>query len=120
MFSDENLKGRLEVSEAMMSYWAGFAHKGTPGAGLLGTHPEWKPYGRQSRLMVFDTEAGGGIRLVDSPLDAARILANIASDRTLEKDDWRCRVYSYMQEKGRFVSAKDLGRLGCQSNLSDI
>ncbi|MCB1139419.1 MAG: carboxylesterase family protein, partial [Leptospiraceae bacterium] len=30
MFSDDNLQGRLHVSEAMMSYWTGFAYNGMP------------------------------------------------------------------------------------------
>ena len=113
MFSDENLEGRLQVSDAMMSYWAGFAHRGAPGKGLAEKHPEWQPYGNSGRLMIFDTQADGGIRMVDQPLDAKKVVQNIASDPVLVKADWRCKVYRYMEEKGRFVTGEDLKRLGC-------
>ncbi|HBS03388.1 MAG TPA: hypothetical protein DEA96_00380 [Leptospiraceae bacterium] len=113
MFSDENLEGRLQVSNAMMSYWANFAHSKKPGQGLLKKHPAWQAYGNDGRMMVFDTESDGGVRMETQPLDARKVLENIASDPVLAKDDWRCRVYQYMEEKDRFVTVADLKRLGC-------
>ncbi len=113
MFSDENLEGRLQVSNAMMSYWANFAHNKKPGQGLLKKHPVWQPYGNDGRLMVFDTDGDGGVRMETQPLDGRKVLENIASDPVLARDDWRCRVYQYMEEKDRFVTVADLKRLGC-------
>ncbi|MEQ8352589.1 MAG: carboxylesterase family protein [Leptospiraceae bacterium] len=113
MFSDENLEGRLQVSNAMMSYWASFAHQGRPANGLLDGHPDWRPYGNEGNLMIFDTLADGGIRLERQPLDSRKVIDNIASDPVLEQKDWRCVVYRYMEEKDRFVTVQDLKRLGC-------
>ncbi|MCB1169933.1 MAG: carboxylesterase family protein [Leptospiraceae bacterium] len=117
MFSDENLEGRLHVSEAMMSYWAGFAYDGAPGRGISRNQPEWKRAGDENRFMVFDTVADGGVRMMNISLDAQTVLRNIASDPVLKKDGWRCVVYRYMEEKERFVTKSDLERLGCREDL---
>ena len=63
LFDDDNRAGREALSDAMMSYWANFAHAGAPGSGRGGDLPPWPAIGPEGgAFLVFDTEAGGGIR----------------------------------------------------------
>jgi para-nitrobenzyl esterase len=113
MFSDENRDGRLEVSGAMMSYWAGFAYTGNPGRGIQDDLPRWAPFDANATTMVFDTSADGGIRPGAEQLSRAIVLKNVADDPTLNERDFRCRVYSYMAERNRLITDSDLPSLGC-------
>ena len=56
--SEENAPGRIELANAMSSYWVNFAKTGAPGRGVDGQLPDWAPYGT-GQVMLLDTEAGG-------------------------------------------------------------
>lgn len=93
--SAENLPGRKELAEAMSSYWAEFAYTGSPGRGRGGAFKEWKPYETQAeaeRLMIFDTTAGGGIRMSPLQVTVEEVLQRLAEDKAYEgKPRERCR-----------------------------
>ena len=115
MFTDGNLPGRKELSDAMMSYWARFIRTGDPGRGVKDDQEPWEAYGANERLMILDTRADGGRRMIDRPLTRELILEAIAADERLNEGDRRCRVYRRMADKNRLIGPGDLPGLGCQT-----
>jgi para-nitrobenzyl esterase len=88
-FNAANLPGRREVSGAMAGYWTHFARHGQPGRGPRGTLPEWTPWHpdpARPRLMVFDTSADGGTRMVAHDSSLAKLKATLAQDPALHGD----------------------------------
>ena len=53
-FTPENKPARNALSDAMMSYWAAFAHTGDPGRGMDGTLPQWAAWQESGSKIVFD------------------------------------------------------------------
>jgi para-nitrobenzyl esterase len=99
-FTAANLPGRKEVSDAMAGYWTCFAHHGQPGSGPGGSMPEWQRWSSnagQPRLMVFDTSADGGTRMVAHENSLATLKAALARDPALHgKPRERCELYGRM------------------------
>ncbi len=108
MFTAANRDGRLWLSSAMMQYWSHFAASGAPARGQDGTLPEWLPWDAKApRFLVFDTPAGGGIRMQSGQEVAQAILAELPHDARLRSARERCTVYRYLVEWGRVFSATD-------------
>ena len=67
LFDDERQPAAKKLSSQMMSYWTQFAATGNPGSGQAGDLPLWGAWDsssdRAAKYMVFDTEAGGGLRM---------------------------------------------------------
>jgi para-nitrobenzyl esterase len=85
-FTAANLPGRREVSDAMAGYWTHFARHGHPGGGPDTARPEWTRWSQSpdlARLMVFDTSAGGGTRMVRHDNSMARLKDTLARDPAL-------------------------------------
>ncbi|WP_162251383.1 carboxylesterase/lipase family protein [Massilia sp. Root418] len=99
-FTAANLLGRKEVSDAMAGYWTHFARHGQPGRGPGGTLPDWWRWSAdaaQPRLMLFDTSAGGGTRMVAHENSLATLKAALAQDPALRgKPRERCELYGRM------------------------
>jgi len=89
LWTEENAEARLALSRAMMGYWAEFAHTGDPGAG---GGPAWEPWDGGRRI-VFDTAAGGGIRMEPGTLTMGEIFDRLETDHRLRSDEERCTVY---------------------------
>ena len=51
----------LQLSEAMLSYWASFARNGAPSAA---GQPEWRPYGAERAYMAFEDGPRAGTHLL--------------------------------------------------------
>ncbi len=100
IFTDENEPGRRELAQKMMSYWAQFAYAGDPGRGRSGDLPAWTPWDPSSaeapKFMVFDTDAGGGLRMSSKTVTKESVLASVESDPRLETQRQRCGVYREM------------------------
>ncbi len=72
LFIEETREVRETLSDRMRHYWAEFARSGRPGRGGTVDLPVWEPWASgmtddpsaASTFLVFDSEAGGGIRLV--------------------------------------------------------
>ncbi len=97
LFDADNWPGRKFVSDAMMSYWAQFAHTGEPGrgrAGALPLWPAWKPgeSGEPGQFVIFDTPKDGGIRLSHEYMTRDVIRAALEGDTLLDQDE-RCRLH---------------------------
>jgi len=78
----------------MMGYWANFAKDGNPGNGEQAALPIWKPWSAtEPSLMVFDTAAGGGIRLSADRMSIADVKQRLRNDRKIEDGYPRCQLY---------------------------
>jgi para-nitrobenzyl esterase len=78
LFTKSNAAARVALSSAMMSYWTEFAAAGRPDAGRDGTLALWGPWSAapgEQRLMIFDTPAGGGIRVSNEEATREGVIA---------------------------------------------
>lgn len=93
-FRDDNKEGRLFVSDAMMSYWAEFAHNGTPGNGHSGAYLPWHSLSAGSPIttQVFDTKKGGGIKQDETVYNIESILTAVEHDSRLKSTSEYCIV----------------------------
>lgn len=102
LFNAENEPGRLELSKAMMSYWAEFAYHGDPGRGRDGTLPAWRPWDpsgpEADKYMVLDTSAGGGLRMASETVDPAQLLAELRADPGFASEQERCDVMRRLRD----------------------
>ncbi len=94
MFTHDNLAGREELAQRMMSYWAEFAHRGKPGRGRSNDPFEWQAWGSvpQGQYVVFDTKAGGDLRMSDATVGRESLLEALANDARLAEPRDRCAV----------------------------
>lgn len=101
LWNDENEAGRLPLTAAMASYWTHFAYTGTPGRGRTGSLTEWRPWApsdaSSDRLLLLDTVAGGGIRMVNLQLTRKSLQERLSSDPAFAQDaEARCALYVRM------------------------
>lgn len=95
-FTPANAPGRLALSDAMMSYWAHFAATGEPGQGVDGRQPAWKPWSSSAvdpKLLVLDTDQGGGVRMIADQESFARIGRELFADPAVPEVR-RCMVFA--------------------------
>ncbi len=114
LFADDGEESRLALSRAMMSYWAHFARTGEPGGG--DGRPVWTPWQSASdapRLLVFDTPAGGGIRMESEVPERDAVLAAVETDARLDTAARRCVVYESILRGGREIDPARFSALGC-------
>ena len=95
LFSEENEAGRLELSRAMMAYWAGFARNGAPQDASL---PAWPTWGQeeQGRVQLLDTLQGGGIRPADQRVDLADLHGRLLAAAPQLDGNLACGLYAYL------------------------
>ncbi len=97
-YTPVNLPGRRQVSDAMAGYWTHFARHGEPG--VADNRPEWTRWQQdaaQPRLMVFDTSAGGGTRMVVHDASKAALKTALADDTSMRSNPReRCELYGRM------------------------
>ena len=89
LFHERNEKERLALSARMMRFWAEFARTGDPGKGLPGKGLDdpsvaWLPWSDEPsgarRLMVFDTPADGGIRMINERVSRDSLLGQMEAE----------------------------------------
>lgn len=97
MWTDDNLAGRQQLSEAMMGYWAEFARTGRPGRGGSEAGVEWTAWDPSAptapKFIVLDTDAGGGIRMSSETVTLDGLRAALAADPRLADPRARCSVW---------------------------
>jgi para-nitrobenzyl esterase len=124
LFTEDNEPGRLELSSAMMSYWAQFAYTGDPGRGRDGSLPRWKAWesgGAESdKFIVFDTAADRGIRMSSDTESPAALLAELAGDPRLDTARERCALLDALTDWWPFVAAgSNAADFGCGPGAAD-
>ncbi|MDJ0790096.1 MAG: carboxylesterase family protein [Myxococcota bacterium] len=102
LFNGGNEAGRLQLSNAMMSYWAQFAATGSPGSGRRGDLAEWRAWDDGSdgdpRFLVLDTEQDGGLRMASEEITMEGVIAEAMSDpRFTERRDLCAWIYAVIQ-----------------------
>jgi para-nitrobenzyl esterase len=115
---EEDLASRQALSRAMMSYWAEFAANGAPGRGRAGDLPLWKPWDESApaseRFLVFDSEAGGGIRMSSEAVTPGSLVARMLGDRRFASEQERCALLARLQARRRTLPPQEVARAGCQ------
>jgi para-nitrobenzyl esterase len=103
VFTDANEPGRVELSAAMMSYWAEFARSGDPGRGGAGALPAWTRWQQRGdpavRTMLLDTTAGGGMRMAPDAVWAEQIVAAARADERLGTGPRRCAALRQLERR---------------------
>ena len=122
LWTEENAPGRKALSAAMMSYWAQFAWTGDPGTGRRNELPRWSAWdatgdGRPT-FVVFDTPAGGGVRMVaDPPLTKETLVAAIDADGRMPTQKDKCDRFAALTLFGGYLTRAEYttaGARGCR------
>jgi para-nitrobenzyl esterase len=128
IFSPETAATRETLSSVMMGYWAEFARRGRPGRGNLTEQPTWKSWSSpdgvdfdSASVMLFDSEADGGVRLVALQLSKAHIIAAVDAEPNLSQDA-KCELFRELFS-GRLdwnaEKFRDIGRGGCADDVRE-
>jgi para-nitrobenzyl esterase len=116
LFDEENLSSRRQLSRAMMSYWAEFATTGAPGRGRGRDLPPWTAWDESApgseRFLVFDSEAGGGLRMSSDAITSTTLVARVMEDARFADVAERCDFLAKLQG-WRPLPAADIARAGC-------
>jgi para-nitrobenzyl esterase len=97
LFTDDTLASRLALSQKMMDYWGAFARHGTPGAvdGVA-----WAPWTAAApQRIVFDTPAGGGVRMKPGADSMPAVVAAVRADPVLDGQA-KCRILLAFAQRG--------------------
>ena len=115
IFTSHNETGRVQLSNAMMSYWANFARTGSPGRGTRGDLPDWQAWGtgRTTRIL-FDTDEGGGIRATSETPSRDAIFAELENDPRLADAEHRCTVLREITQWTEEIDDDYLRSKGCR------
>jgi para-nitrobenzyl esterase len=116
-YNEDNVPGRDELSRQMRSYWSEFARSGDPGRGREGDLPEWRAWRNGAEnLMLLDTPAGGGLRMVSEPMTVAMVKERVAADPQLGEGE-RCAMFAEMFLQSNagddFWDEAEYAALGC-------
>ena len=94
LYTEENIPARDVLAAQMRSYWSEFAHNGAPGRGRGGDLPYWQSWKNGGpNLMLLDTSAGGGLRMVREPMTVAMLKERLAQDEHLPDLRTRCALH---------------------------
>ena len=115
---DEDVPERDALSWSMMSYWAQFAWTGDPGRGRDGAQVQWTPWENGAgarRLLVFDAEDDGGIRMSALLLTMDDLRERLLADTSFDSLEEHCAMYRQTFPFEDFVPAEydALGGGGC-------
>lgn len=102
IFGGGSREGRETLSAQMMSYWAEFAYRGSPGRGRAGDLPEWPAWDDSTpdaaRYLIFDSPADGGLRLASETFTVEKVVAQLMEDPRLTDDRDRCAILRALAE----------------------
>lgn len=118
LYNSDNAAGRDLLGAQMRSYWSEFARHGDPGRGRSGALPLWQPWNTPGpNLMLLDTAAGGGLRMVKEPMTVAMLKQRLAEDTSLPDLGARCALHVQLfllANAGADVwNQRDYEALGC-------
>lgn len=127
MFDDDNIPGRDALAAAMSSYWAEFAHTGSPGRGRRGELPEWKPWNneppRSEKYIILDTTRGGGIRMSGDAITLGVLHARLLADDSFPDGASRSRMYDCLFRNTPHWNRQEfmaLGGASCEDTMFDL
>ena len=102
------------LSASMSSYWAEFAHNGSPGRGRSGEEALWLPWGKDGKTAILlDTGADGGIRMDDGMVTHQTLKAELLTDASIPAAE-RCELYVRVLRTSDLFDADEYASLeGC-------
>ena len=125
VFSAETDASRAALSARLMSYWAEFARSGRPGTGSDGRQPMWAPWTKSpigepdsASMLVFDTEAGGGTRIVASRLSTDQVIAALDAEPGLDQNE-KCELLRDLFSGTSESNAERTQRIGRRDCATD-
>ena len=118
LYNQGNIPGRDLLGAQMRSYWSEFARNGAPGRGRNGILPKWQPWNSSGpNLLLLDTAAGGGVRMVREPMTIAMLKQRLAQDPGIPDLRARCalhvRMFLHANAGDDVWSEADYLALGC-------
>ena len=118
VFSESNLPGRMELGGKMSSYWAEFAYSGSPGFGRLGSEPvEWTAWDNGpggNKMIVFDTEADGGVRMSDLTITLQDVKDRLLLETGFTTQEQHCGMYAELFAGTELWSDEEYATLGAE------
>lgn len=115
MYDPARNASRDFLSHNMGSYWANFAYSGSPGKGRDENLPEWQAWRNGSdnaKMIIFDTEQGGGIRMSKMEMTAESIKAEFLKDN-FSQDENKCSTYRATFLRMGTFDKEEYGAMGC-------
>ena len=115
IFTKDNEPGRQALAAQMMSYWAQFAYTGAPGRGRSGDLLEWTAWDStpaSPKFIVFDTPAGGGLRMSADAVTREDVLAAVDDDPRLPTQRDKCTIFRSLAAWSRGFTEKEYARAG--------
>jgi len=104
VWTEQNREARVALSDRMMAYWAEFARRGDPARGG-GDLPRWQRWGEgEGSRIIFDTEAGGGVRMEQGRTSATDVVALLDAHAATLGQDGACAMAAALQSRFRGVS----------------
>ena len=119
IYDEDRLPQRDALSASMMSYWAEFAHAGSPGRGRDGTEVPWVAWSNAPdapKTIVFDTPRDGGIRMSSEEVTLPGLKARLLADASFTEQRELCQTYVNLFRDGPAWDAGEylaLGEAGC-------
>jgi para-nitrobenzyl esterase len=118
VFSEESLPGRQKLGGSMSSYWAEFAYSGSPGFGRLDSEPvEWAAWDNSpggDKLVIFDTEADGGIRMDNFTITHEDLKSRLLSETGFTTQQQHCDMYADLFHGTDLWSDAEYATLGAE------
>ena len=125
IYDEDRLPQRDALSASMMSYWAEFAHAGSPGRGRDGTEVRWAPWSNAAgapKTIVFDTPRDGGIRMSAEEVTLPGLKARLLADASFADQRELCETYVNLFRDGPVWDEAEylaLGDAGCEDHPAE-
>ncbi|GAB1262164.1 carboxylesterase/lipase family protein [Aurantivibrio plasticivorans] len=116
LYDPETIPARNKLSQSMMSYWANFAYTGNPGKGRDGQQVEWQPWQageNKPKMIIFDSDADGGIRMSNEEMTADSIRVAFMAEEFSDEAN-RCAVYRSTYTALSSFDEEEFFALGCE------
>ena len=105
LYPDDEAQYALATS--MSSYWAEFAHSGSPGMGRDGKQTPWLAWGQEGKTsIILDSPADQGIHMADHIVSVESIKKELLADTGFTNPEDKCAIYVRNFRDSRFDQAE--------------
>jgi para-nitrobenzyl esterase len=120
MYAD--LPSAEQLSAQMRSYWTEFARAGDPGRGRDGSLVRWQPWGGEAnapKYLLFDSEAGGGLRMASETFDVKGVVSRLETDERYPSMALRCETLKELTQFSPSITEQDYAKFRSGACRSD-